>query len=449
MMKRYLPLTLLAVFLLSQIEIYGQGDTLTLSMDNAVEYALSNSTKIKNAYLSIADAEQQINENRAIGLPKINGSIGFQHYLEVPVQPLPDAFIQFIQLANPGGEVATEAAFLLQNNFNLGLNLETMIFDGSYFVALQAAKSYRTYVQKDLEVQKRDISKQVIETYLPLLLLQENIGILDKNIANLNRLLYETQELYKAGFVEQLDIDRQSLSLTNLKTDRENLLRQKNNALNALKVVLGYPIDEPLKVDGDLKTMATSIDENDLLNPIDFSRRPEIGLIDQGLELNELNKKNFKSLYLPSLRGNAAYTHIYQGNDLRNGFWAPQSYVGATINIPIFDGLDKKAKIQRTNIEIEKTRNQKIDAIRGIELEVINARNSYLNASKNLEAQQNNQALAERIYNTTQIKYKEGVGSSLEVTQAEQGLYAAQSNYLQALYEVIKAKKDLEIALGQ
>ena len=448
-MKRFLPLALLIGLLFSKPTVHGQGDTMALSLDNAVEYALSNSTMIKNAYLNIADAEQQINENRAIGLPKINGSIGFQHYLEVPVQPLPDAFVQFIQLANPGGEVATEASFLLQNNFNLGLNLETMIFDGSYFVALQAAKSYRTYVQKDLEVQKRDISKQVIETYLPLLLLQESVAILDKNIANLNRLLYETQELYKAGFVEQLDIDRQSLSLTNLKTDRENLLRQKTNALNALKVVLGYPIDEPLKIEGDLEQMMTSVDENDLLNPIDFTRRPEIGLIDQGLELNELNQKNFKSLYLPSLRGNAAYTYNYQGNDLKNGFWAPQSYIGATVNIPIFDGFDKKAKIQRTTIEIEKAQNQKVDAIRGIELEVANARNSYLNATRNLEAQQNNQALAERIYNTTQIKYKEGVGSSLEVTQAEQSLYAAQSNHLQALYDVIKAKKDLELALGQ
>lgn len=429
--------------------VSGQSDTLNFSLDQAINFAFENQLNIKNAYLDIADAEAQIIERRAAGLPSVSGNVSFQHYIDVPVQPLPQPLIDFFSQLNPGQEVSGEASFFLKNNFNASLNLETMIFEGSYFVGLQAAKAYRKYVQEDLLVKRRETKTQVTNAFLPLMLLDANISIIDKNIANLEQLLFETRELYKAGFVEQLDIDRQTLSLTNLKTERENLLRQKANASNALKMAMGYPIGKPIEISGQLENMDTEVAEAALVKPVEANNRPEVGLINVGMELNEINHKFYRSQYLPALRGNAAYVYAYQGNDFSTGFWAPQFFVGASLRIPIFDGFDKKAKIQRATIEIEKTTNQKGDLLRAINLEVKSARNNYLNATRTLTIQQENQALAERIYNTTQIKYREGVGSSLEVTQAEQGLYTAQRNYLQALYDVIKAKMDLQIAMGQ
>jgi outer membrane protein TolC len=117
--------------------------------------------------------------------------------------------------------------------------------------------------------------------------------------------------------------------------------------------------------------------------------------------------------------------------------------------VPIFDGLNKKAKIQRARLDLEKARNQREDLIRGISLEVANAQTNFRNASNRLSSQQKNLDLAERIYETAQVKYREGVGSSLEVTQAEQSLYTTQSNYMQALYDVLQSKARLEMALGK
>ena len=447
-MNRHLIFVLAAAILLGWKPLAFGQQTTGMTLEQSIEYALANNTGIKNAYLNIADAEQQINERKATGIPQINGSVAYQRYLQLPVQPLPNALVDFIRLLNPNGEVETEGSFFLKNNFNAGLNLETMIFEGSYFVALRAARAYRNFVQQQLLVEKREVRNQVTGAFLPVLLLKTNLEIIDKNIGNLEKLLAETKELYKEGFVEQLDIDRQELSLLNLQTERENLLRQKENAILALKFAMGHPIDGPLEVIGELEDMTMEVDDQQLVSDINYGNRPETGLSDLNIQLNELNLKLNKSYYLPSVRGNGAYTYTFQGNTFKEGFWAPSAYVGLNVNIPIFDGFDKKAKIQRVRIDIEEASNQKIEIKRGIELEIQTARTSYINAREKLSNQRKNLDLAQRIYDTTQIKYREGVGSSLEVTQAEQSLYTSQSNYLNALYDVIKAKSDLQLALG-
>ena len=181
---------------------------------------------------------------------------------------------------------------------------------------------------------------------------------------------------------------------------------------------------------------------------VDYNRRPEVRLLDQAVILNDYNIQNFKTQYLPSLRGFGGYQYQYQGNDFTNGFWAPTGFVGLSLNIPLYDGGFKRSQIQRAQISRDQVMVQKTTVQRLIDLEVENARASYTSANERLDAREKNLELAQRIYDTTQIKYREGVGSSLEVNQAEQDLYTAQTNRLQALYELLQARIDLEEALG-
>lgn len=445
------------------IGLYAQPQT--VSLDDAITYAINNSSTTQNARLNISDAEAQIMERRATGLPQLNGSVNFQHYLKVPVQPLPENFQTFgvvfadlmpylsestqqLLMQQNSGDDSGGVAFVLKNNLTASLNLETMVFDGTYFTALQAARAYRKYSAVELETKEREVRNQVIDAYYPVLLVDENLELLEKNIENLERLLFETTELYKAGFAEQLDIDRLELSLTNLKTEQDNLQRQKELAVANLKFAMNFPQDTELDVTGDLDEMVTEAPAGALTDAINFQRRPEINLIDQALTLNEMNIRVNKMGYLPSLRGFATYQQSYFGNDLKSGFWAPAAFVGLTLNVPIFDGFDKKAKIQRAQLDLEEARNQKKDLIQAISFEVKSARTSYLNAQERLANQQKNLELAERIYQTTQIKYREGIGSSLEVSQAEQSLYTTQSNYMQAMYDLVVARANLEKALN-
>lgn len=437
------PVLLLAVCLNPVMGQQGQAEQ--LSLQQAIHYALEQSTAIKDAKIAIADAEQRIIENRAWGLPQLTGDLNFQRYLQVPKVPLPVALIG----ENPPPGTPTEVSFFLKNNFTASVMLDAVIFDGSYFVGLQAARTFRSYTQQELISKQREVKKGVIHAYLPVLLMQKTIELLDRDISILNVALFETVELYKAGFAEQLDVDRQELSLSNLHVERENLLRQKEIAINNLKFSMGYPLDKALLVTDDLEEMAEKASDVDLTAEVSFPGRPEYALAGMGIRLNELNVKLNKIQYLPTLKGFGVYSQNYQSNTSADGFWAPTTYVGLNLNVPVFDGLEKKAKTERARLDLELAKNQKNDLQRSINLEVANARTAYRNARKRLESQKANLELAERIFNTTQIKYREGIGSSFERTQAEQSLYATQLNYMQALYDLLVAKLDLDMALGK
>ncbi|RMF00532.1 MAG: TolC family protein, partial [Bacteroidetes bacterium] len=264
----------------------------------------------------------------------------------------------------------------------------------------------------------------------------------------LEELYRTTKATYEAGFAEQLDVDRLELSLANLRTERDNLSRQYEMLLSGLKFTINYPQDQALEITDELSSMSTLVDESLLVAKVNYAARPELPLLDQAVQLNELNIKASRTGYLPSLRALGAYQYQYQGPDLENGFWAPTGFVGLSLNVPIYDGGFKQAQIERAKISRDQVVLQRETFMRSVNLEIDNARTAYQNALQRLADRDRNLALAQRIYDTTQIKYQEGVGSSLEVNQAEQSLYNAQTNRLQALYELLEAKIALEEALG-
>jgi len=425
-----------------------------MSLREALAYALDNHRSIKNAQLNVEDADQQIIERRATGLPQLNGGIDYQYYFKVPVSVLPEQFEEIIRIGNGGmlpDNYSPQAAFAFKNNFNFNLSMNTMIFEGSYFIGLRAARLYREYANQELVAVKKDLQTKVVEAYLPCLIIVESLKTLDKNIGNLEKMLLETRETYKAGFIEQLDVDRLELSLANLKIEQENLKRQKEVTLNFLKFTIGYPIDDPLDITDKIDDLLEDVTQEELTGNINFFSRPEYKVAEMGVSLNQMNVDYSRSFYLPSLSGFANYQYGYQGNRLfdEGGFWAPLALAGIKLNVPIFDGFDKKAKVQRNRIALAIAQNQKQDLERVITLEVQNARTQYYSAKERVNSQQKNLELAERIYETTQVKYKEGVGSSLEVTQAEQALYQTQQNHIQALYELLITKSQLYKALGK
>lgn len=433
--------------------VFSYAQVVEMTLDKAVEYALANSNEIKIAQLNIEDAEQRIFETRATGLPQINAAANLNNFFKVPVSVLPEAFVASSRDVNgnlPEG-VSRQVSFVLKNQFDAAINFRTMVFDGSFFTGLKAASLYRTLVQDELLAKQQSLKNRVITAYLPIILLTENLEILDKNIANIEKLRTETSALYKEGFVEQLDVDRLALSVANLKVEKENLERQIATTMNNLKQMMNFPIEQELLIKDDLGRVVPVPTKIDLTGSIDYYNRREYKVAETGIQLNELNETYVKNVYLPSLDFVASYTQAYQGDKLFGGeerFWAPTGVVGLSLNVPIFDGFGKKAKLQRAKITTEIAKTQHLQLANSIDLEVANARIDYQSALEREQSQQKNMELAERIYSTTQIKYKEGVGSSLEISQAEQSLYTAQRNHLQALFDLLIAKLSLDVALG-
>ena len=418
-------------------------ETPIFALEDAVNFAYINNNAIRTARVDILDAEQNVKEQLSTGLPQINGSLDFTHYLKVPVLPLPEAFA----MGDPNAP--TSIAFQLKNNFTSGVTVSSMLFDGSFFVGLRAARASRDYFNLQLEEAQRQVRNQVTQSYFPVLLLSTNVQIIDRNIENLEKLLRETRAQYEAGFVEQLDVDRLVLSLNNLRSNRNDLEQQRENAMRALKYTLNYPEEQPLEVAEDLEELETEVEAAALTSDIPYQQRSEVRLLDQTLNLQDLNIELQKSAYLPRVNATAAAQYQYQGDNLSDGFWAPTVLVGLSASVPIYDFGGRSARLQRARLDKERVVNQRDDVVRGISLEVRNARGTFNTARDRLQTTRDNFGLAQRIYDTTQIKYREGVGSSLEVVQAEQQLYEAQANYLDALYDTLVAKEDLYIALGR
>jgi outer membrane protein len=294
------------------------------------------------------------------------------------------------------------------------------------------------------------VKNKVREAYLPSLILEETRNTLQKNIANLEKLFFETKELYKAGFVEQLDVDRLELSLANLKTEINNIDRQKDLIYNVLKFSMNFPADQQIAVSDDINRLLIDVEPRDLNGKVNYSTRAEYRVVQQSQILQDLHVSYIKSTYYPNLVTFAQYQQTGQsGKIFQDNLWTDLGVVGLSVNVPLYSGGAKKAKLQRAKLDLEKSNNQMRSLERAIWMEVGNARVAYKNAVQRVTDQQKNLDLAQKIYNTTQIKYKEGVGSSLEITQAEQALFQSQQNVIQAKYELLLSKVDLDKALGK
>ena len=434
----FIPLVTITLFVQT---IYSQSFT----MEEAVAYALENHNDIKRNLLDQSDAEWQVKEYWASGLPQVNGNISYQYFFEIPTTILPP---EFVMEGDPN-----EVQFGTSNNLTAGLSAGALLFDGGFLVGLKAQRAYRELVKSQIGQTERDIRVNVVKAYLNVLVLNESLSIIEKNISSIEETRDETQAIYENGFAEQLDVDRLNLTLQNLESERDNLVEIIESTKVILKFQMGYPMAEEI-------TLADDINRIETLNPVDddldmgdwtYEDRVEIGLIDQGIGLTDINIRAIRARYLPSLTASVAYNQSLQTNDLfgKGNKWFPTGVAGVNLAVPIYDAKDKRSKVERAKIDREELLLQRDDMQRLIEMEVRTSRINVQNARRNLRQRLASQDLSEKIYNTTLIKYREGVGSSIEVNQAEFEMLTAQRNYIDSLFNYLLTRTDLERALGK
>ena len=420
---------------------FGQAE-LSLSLDQALEMALRKNTIMLNAALDIDYAETQVNELKAQGLPQVSGSADFSHTFKIPTQIIPGDFV-----GQPGTMIATQ--FGVPFNVNVGVGASQLLFDGTFFLGLKAASEFVNISKLSASASEIDIKEGVTKAYYMALISQQNIGQLSASLANIKKLQSETEQLYKAGFAEKLDVDRLTLSVSNLEININKLQNQAKLAKQLLLNTIGVDVNQELTLTSKIPGEPTSDSYAAVFNP---DNRIEIKLIDQQQELNQLNLKRYKMGYFPSIYGNFSYGSSTFASDGKFGElgddWYGNGRYAVSLNVPIFDGLYKKAKMDQAKIDFKKTENTKQQALLGMNLQVGQAKTNYLNALKTIELQKKSQDLAESIFNTTKIKFKEGIGSSFEMINAESELTQANTNYLIALYELNVARIDLNKALG-
>ena len=447
------------------------GDTVKItrhefSIQQAVDYAKKNNVNVKNALVDVQIQEQQNREFTSNAYPHINASFGTSYNPNVATQVVPN-FIspatyqvlidegvkngngQLIQMPNDFGFIA--AQFGSKFSVTGGISLQQVLFDGQVFVGLLARGAAVEFRKRNVEVTEEIIKANIYKIYYQLVVSKTQTELLDANITLLEKLLKDTRIIYENGFAEKLDIDKVSVQLTNLQTEKLKVLNTISNGYYGLKVLMGMPVSDELVLTDKLSD--EQIKEGALEKSVySYDERKEYQYAQMGKVLNEYNVRRYKLSQIPTLSLNANYAKNAQRNQwsfTRRGDWFTISSVNLNISIPIFNGFFTKSKIEQAKLEVKKIDNQ-LEALKlSIDNDVAVARNNFRSAIATMDFQKKNMELAEKIYQQTKKKYEIGTGSQTEINTAQTDLKAAQTNYITALYDAVVAKVDFMKATGK
>jgi outer membrane protein len=458
--KKQLLLIGIFTFTISVNGLFGQ-ETLQLTLEESIRYALENNVEAKNAQLEVMAAKATIGEQRAQGLPQISSTLEFTKNLQPPLIILP---AEAGELFGGGGDNGVGGApsqtpsdvtvipFAVNYQSNLTTTVEQMIFNGSYFVGLRAAKTLRELVDFDSEKAQIDVVENVKKAYFTVLVNEERKVLINSNLERLERLLMETTAMYEAGFVEKLDISRIKVQYNNVKTEFDRINSSIEISKQLLKVQLGLPLSIGIILEESLHAMGS--DEGDFYSLLDAQMldRVELSQLEKNMELANLDLKNTQVQYMPNFSAFGTFQRVTGAQAFRNVYqadrWFSTSFVGFRIAIPIFDGLRKSYVIQQNRLQLRQLENTIFNTHQNIKVEEFQAKANLKNSLSALNVQRENRELAMEVFNMTRIKYQEGVGSNLEVVEADAALKEAETNYYSALYDALIAKVDVEKALG-
>ena len=429
--------------LLLSLQITAQEETLNLSLQEAIDYAIKNNTSAKNATLDIAAAEKQKWETTAIGLPQISAKIDYNNWLKQQVS--------LIDINNDG--IEDELVFGTSQTVNATATLNQLLFDGSYLVGLQSAKVFLEISKNAKDKTDLEVRKATINAYGNVLLSQESISIYESNITILEKNLRETKAIFENGLTEEENVEQLQITLKQVTSGYKNALRLNSIAHQMLNITLGAALNTNVNLTETLEVLALKNVDLELLNTSDEIK----STIDYKIAANDKRSKELllkleKTKALPSL--SAFINGGYAGNNEEFNFltkdqrWFGSSLIGVSLNVPIFSSGQRSAKTQRAKINLEKAENNLSETEKQLKFQVASAKSNYQFAIEQFNTSKENLTLAERIEQKNQTKFFEGITSSFDLRQAQQQLYSTQQEYLQAMLEVINNKVTLETLLN-
>jgi outer membrane protein len=431
-----------------------------LTVKEAVDLAYKNVIELKNAQVDYRIQEAKNKEITGQALPQINANASANHYLQVPKLLFPQSDQNIYNVLKREGLLSSgaqapppsyaEFSFQQPWNVNLSGTLTQLLFEPDVFVGLQARQTALDYSQSLIDQAKEKIKDSAYKRYYAILVTQKQLYFIDESIQRLVKLYHDDSIMYKNGFAEKLDLDKVQVQLNSLRSVRSNVENAMIVSYAAMKFALGVSQKDTVVLKEDL-TIA-SIKEGILDESFSYENRVEIKTLGSLKKLQELDVKRYKLQYLPTVALSGNYTMTGMGQDFftnSNTTWFNSAYVGLNVNLPIFNGLQRKRRIEQSQLQLEKLQNNIDLTKQGIDFEQAATKETLTNAIVNLDLQDKNLELAQRVYNATKLKFEQGLGSSFEVLQADQDYQAAQGNYFNALYSATVAKISYLYSLGK
>lgn len=438
----------------------------SLSLQDAIEFGIENNYRSRIAEKDVEIAFKQKWEIIAQGLPQINGGVNYQNYLKQPVTLLPAAAFDntqstidivqdyFDNVERNSRTVTTPEGFIpvrfgTKQSLNATATWNQLIFDGSYIVGVQSARTLLQISKNAKTKTDLEVKKAIINAYGNVILAEESVDILEKNLKTIQKNFEETQKIYENGLTEQEDVEQLEITMLNLENQLSRSERMRDITYEILNISLGIPVEAEVTLTDDLSQLAMEYYDLSLLNrEVPVEDNIDYRIAANSAESAKIQLKLQKAKALPTLSGFVNYG--YQGySDEFTFFNSEQEYfgqsiLGVSLNIPIFSSgmrssrtKQRQIKLEQALLELEQTENE-------VKRQINMARSDYEFALENLNNQKKNLELAERVENKNQIKFFEGIASSFDLSQAQRQLYTAQQDYLQAMLNVITAKVALE-----
>lgn len=405
-----------------------------LSLKEALNYALQANQNARKARLDVENSQYKIDEVRAQTLPQINGSATLAHNPLLQMSALPNIFGP-----NPNPNETILVAFGQKWNANTGVSLSQNLFNKSIFTGLSAARSTEEFYKLYAQLSEEQVIEQVASTYYNVLVQRQKIGVLDSTLKNTRRVQTILANQYKNGLAKKVDVDRIAVSISNLESQRQQLLNGVALLENQLKYYMGMPIQNPITIpDMDLdaiepQAVATGV-------AVNAEDRTEVRVLRSQEDLLRFQKEAYKSEYYPSLSlsGNYSYQGTGQKVPLFKGQskgvnWFDAASVSLNLRIPIFNGGATKARINQSEVSIKKVNEDIAQTELALNLAAENARTQINNSIITLNAQRKNVELAQEVFSNTQNNYNNGLASLTDLLSAENSLTEAQNNYSTAL----------------
>jgi len=444
------------MLLLMSSLLQAQDDTLTLKLNDVQQYALQHNKQLLNAKDDIAITEAQYKETRAQGLPQINGSMdymtNFNYEAEIEfggseVAP-PDINTEVLdagdwevldaisQMMSPGPSTIT-----LKDQMNAQVQVSQLVFSGQFWVGLEVAKIARGISGKQLEKTEQDVLEQVTNTYYLILVSEESLDIIERNLSNVKETLKHTQNYYKSGVAEKTDVDQIRMNVSQLRNTLEVTRRSVQLSYNMLKIQLGLEQSKVIRLKDDLTSVLAKAESELLDKDFQLEQNLSFQLVDyqekMKAELVDLEKWS----YMPTVSGFYTYTEKIMTTEFD---LSPRNALGVTVSVPIYAGGQKKAKLQQAKIELDKAQRNKSLLEDQLYLQDNQLKFELRSAFDNYETQKENVEVAQSVYNSYYNKYKQGLVSSLDLTQANSNYLQAENNYISSVLKLLQAKLALE-----
>lgn len=451
--------TLLTVSLMAHvISGYAQEQPYVLTLDQAVDYAIEHNKTLLNARDQLTSTGEKIREVRAQGLPQINGSLDFMTYFNYELNfsfgssgegtPPPD----FTQppfddgdravLAYIGTMFGSSEPIIMNNQMSAKVQISQLIFSGQYWAGIQAAKIARELADKSVIRTEQDVREGVSNAYYLILITEQNLRIISGNIANLSATLQHTDNMFKAGMAEATDVDQLKIALSQLQNTQKMVERAIQMGYNMLRFQLGVAPDTKITLSENIDGIMAKIDPTATLMR-EFNMDSNIGysLTESQVKLSQtmLGIQNWS--YSPTMSGFYSYTEkiITTGFDMN-----PKHLAGFSVAVPLFSSGMRKAQISQSKIDLDIAKRNQEMMKEQLETQQRQLLFNYQNALENYTTQKESVAAAQRVYTSMENKYKQGMVSSLDLTQASNNLLNAENNHLSAILSLLQAQTALD-----